>query len=130
MSDIVTTSKTDLARGLIALAVIFGFEWTTDWLSSRHSHFATLFEKEPQVLVFRGRIIEKALSRNRLSEGAIWMTLRQNGCSDVSEVGTHSFVIGQRPAARRDQELIPRVSLLFHTVRIHVGGSCGSRNER
>lgn len=59
MSDMVTTSKTDLARASIALAVLFGLGWTTDWLSRRHSHFATIFEKEPQVLVFKVDLLKK-----------------------------------------------------------------------
>lgn len=93
MSRIITQPELNLTRGLISLAVIFGFEFITDWLSARHWKLAKLFEKEPQLLVFRGQINYKALKRNRMAEGALWQTMRQKGYLSLDEVSTFSFVI-------------------------------------
>lgn len=86
MSRSITQPDLNLTRGLISIAVIFGFEYVTDWLSARHSGLAKLFEKEPELLAFRGQIDYKAIKRNRLAEGAIWMTMRQKGYLCLSEV--------------------------------------------
>lgn len=85
MSRSITQPDLNLTRGLISIAVIFGFEYVTDWLSARHSGLAKLFEKEPELLAFRGQIDYKALKSNRLAEGAIWMTMRQKGYLCLSE---------------------------------------------
>lgn len=86
LSRIITQPDLNLTRGLIALAVILGFEYITDWLNARHAAFHRLFVKDPELLVFRGEIDWDALKRNRLAEKAIWMTLRQSGCLDLPEV--------------------------------------------
>lgn len=89
MSRTITQTNINLVRGLISLAVIIGFEYVTDTLSSRQGTIAKLLEKQPELLVFRGEIDSRALRRNRMSEGVLWMCLRQHGCLDVSEVRFH-----------------------------------------
>lgn len=86
MSRAITQPDLNLTRGLISIAVIFSFEYITDWMSARHSGLAKLFEKEPEILVFRGEIDIKALKRNRMAEGAIWQSLRQKSFLDLKEV--------------------------------------------
>lgn len=93
MSRTITQTNVNLTRGVISLAVIIGFEYVTDTLSSRQGTLARLLEKAPELLVFRGQIDHAALRRNRISENVLWMCLRQHGCLDVSEVG-------QRPVTR------------------------------
>ncbi|KAK9894245.1 hypothetical protein P389DRAFT_206508 [Cystobasidium minutum MCA 4210] len=53
MSRTITQTNINLVRGLISLAVIIGFEYVTDTLSSRQGTIAKLLEKQPELLVFR-----------------------------------------------------------------------------
>lgn len=86
MSRAITQPDLNLTRGLISIAVIFAFEYITDWISARHSVLAKLFEKEPEILVFRGEIQRKMLKTHRMGEGALWQSLRQHGCLDMKKV--------------------------------------------
>lgn len=86
MSRAITQPDLNLTRGLISIAVILRFEYVTDWISARHSILAKLFEKEPEILVFRGEIQRDLLIRNRMAESAIWQSLRQKGMLSLEEV--------------------------------------------
>lgn len=86
MSRIITQPDLNLVRGLISIIVIFSFEYITDWISARHSILAKLFEKEPEILLFRGEIHKSSLKKNRMAESALWQSLRQKGLTDLKEV--------------------------------------------
>jgi len=76
-----------LVRGLLALATMLFFQYSTSTMTSRFSKYCSwALESPPLVVVFRGDMLSDVMHKHRISIGDIYAALRQKSILSVSEV--------------------------------------------
>lgn len=77
-----------LLGGVIIASVLVLLSTGISYLTFRHAFFRNLFEGTPTLLVHKGKIIEKHLRRERMSESELRTLLRKQGCHQIGELDT------------------------------------------
>ncbi|HEV7367589.1 DUF421 domain-containing protein [Arenibaculum sp.] len=113
LATILLDSRTALAEGVLALALLIFLQFAITWLSARSSGFQALVKAEPSLLFHRGRFLHGALRAERVTEVEILAALRSQGVADLSDVeavvletdGTLSAVKGEGASLRNVRTL-------------------------
>lgn len=84
LSTILLNEDVALAEGLVAFATLIGLQWIVAWTSIRWPRFADAVRADPVLLVRRGRPLERALKRERITEGEVLSAVRDAGGQDLA----------------------------------------------
>ena len=122
LSEIAATSITNpeipIIKPLVAIGIILVFEVTIPILMSRFSFLKSIFEGKPSYIIYKGKLSQKELKRNRITIDELLASLHSNGYSDISEL---DYVIlepnGQLSAFPKAPYKNPSVSDLKLTVQ-------------
>lgn len=122
LATITLSSDVALAQGLLALALLIALQFVMTWSSVRWGWVRRLITGEPSLLLLRGRFLEGALRRTRLTEAEVRAAVRSQGLPSIEAVEAvvletdgslsviakaqgHRSVEGGRPdASSRDRE--------------------------
>jgi uncharacterized membrane protein YcaP (DUF421 family) len=88
LATVVLSKDVPLAEGLLALALLIALQWVVAWGSTRSQRVSELVKSEPQILYHRGKMIEGALMRERVTPEEIAAAARGNGHGELDEVDT------------------------------------------
>lgn len=77
---------TSLAGGILLAATLIALNWALGFVTARSRRAERVIEGEPVVLARNGILYERALKRELVSRADFDEALRQEGCSDISEV--------------------------------------------
>jgi len=75
-----------LADGLVLICTLLGWNLLLDWLSYRFPKIRRLVEADKLLLVENGRILERNLRKELLTEEELYAKLRSYGLEDLTEV--------------------------------------------
>ena len=75
-----------LLGGLLLAAVLIALNWCVAWLTSRSRRAERIIEGAPVVLARNGKLFERVLQRELVSDSDFQEALRMNNVEDVSEV--------------------------------------------
>lgn len=75
-----------IVDGLIAMSLLVLFQYLVTWASVRVKKVRKLITSSPQLLVFRGEYMEKALLNERITKEELNVAMRKEGLASVSEV--------------------------------------------
>lgn len=75
-----------LVEGVTAFAVLIGLQFVMAWAAARSRRVAQLIKSQPTLIFYQGQFLSDALRRERLTEGEIIATLRNNGITSRDEV--------------------------------------------
>ena len=122
LSEIAATSITNpeipIIKPLVAIGIILVFEVTIPILMSRFSFLKSIFEGKPSYIIYKGKLSQKELKKNRITIDELLASLHSNGYSDISEL---DYVIlepnGQLSAFPKAPYKNPSVSDLKLTVQ-------------
>ena len=122
LSEIAATSITNpeipIIKPLVAIGIILIFEVTIPILMSRFSFLKSIFEGKPSYIIYKGKLSQKELKKNRITIDELLASLHSNGYSDISEL---DYVIlepnGQLSAFPKAPYKNPSVSDLKLTVQ-------------
>ena len=122
LSEIAATSITNpeipIIKPLTAIGIILVFEVTIPVLMSRFSFLKFIFEGKPSYIIYKGKLSQKELKKNRITIDELLASLHSNGYSDISEL---DYVIlepnGQLSAFPKAAYKNPSVSDLKLTVQ-------------
>ena len=70
-----------LAEGLLAFALLAGLQYAVAWLSVRWPRFSGLVKSELGLLLHRGRFLDDAMRRERVTREEVVSALRSSGLS-------------------------------------------------
>lgn len=84
LSTILLNEDVALAEGLVAFATLIGLQWIVTWTSIRWPSFADIVRADPVLLVRRGQPLERALKRERITQGEILSAVRDAGGQDLA----------------------------------------------
>jgi uncharacterized membrane protein YcaP (DUF421 family) len=88
LATVLLSKDVPLAEGLLALALLIALQWVVAWGSTRSQRVSELVKSEPQILYHRGRMIEAALQRERVTPEEIAAAARGSGYGELDEVET------------------------------------------
>ena len=103
LASALLTSDVSLAEGLLAFAVLCSLQYALTFASVRWPRFEKLVKAEPTLLFFRGRHLDEALRRQRVTREEILAAIRANGSVALDSVdavvletdGSFSVVVGR-----------------------------------
>ena len=75
-----------LLGGLLLAAVLIALNWCVAWMTSRSRRAERTIEGAPVVLARNGKLFERVLQRELVSDSDFQEALRMNNVEDVSEV--------------------------------------------
>lgn len=86
LATILLSKSVSLAEGLLALSLLVFAQYAITWLSVRSERFQSLVKASPTMLVHRGRFLDDALRRERVTRDEVLAALRASSIADVAEV--------------------------------------------
>ena len=81
MATVLLSKSVALAEGLLAFALLVGLQYAVAWLSVRSPRFGAVVKSEPGLLLHRGRFLEGAMRRERVTHDEVVSALRSSGLS-------------------------------------------------
>lgn len=82
---VVTASEVGIVEAFVAFATLVGLQWVFASWRARSERFTALVDADPELLYLRGRVIEPAMRRHRITEWDLLGAVRQNGMGALSE---------------------------------------------
>ncbi|GGZ25550.1 DUF421 domain-containing protein [Echinicola pacifica] len=86
LAAIALNPQVPIVDGLIAMSLLVLFQYLVTWASVRVKKVRKLITSSPQLLVFRGEYMEKALLNERITKEELNVAMRKEGLASVSEV--------------------------------------------
>ncbi len=77
-----------LLGGIVLATVLISLSSLITYLTYRSKSFRKFFEGVPTLLIHKGMIIEKNLTKERLSESELKVLLRKQGVHDIQDIST------------------------------------------
>lgn len=91
LATILLSRDVALAEGVTALALLIALQGVVAWLSVRFPVVERAVKSEPRLLVYRGRLLQEALRRERVLDVEIFQALRNRGVPSIDEA--HAVVL-------------------------------------
>ena len=79
LATVLLSESVALAEGLLAFALLVGLQYAVAWLSMRSPRFDALVKSEPSLLLHRGRFLDGAMRRQRVTREEVVSALRSSG---------------------------------------------------
>ena len=79
LATVLLSESVALAEGLLAFALLVGLQYAVAWLSVRSPRFGALVKSEPSLLLHRGRFLDGAMRRQRVTREEVVSALRSSG---------------------------------------------------
>lgn len=99
-----------VTEALLLISTIIAWDWLFDLLGFKSKFWAGVLEPEPLLLIKEGRIIEKNLESEMITEEELMSQLRQQGVDDLSTVkkvylesNGHFSVLTETPDRRKQE---------------------------
>lgn len=77
---------TSLVRGMLAVFVLFFFQFVTSWLCGHYPKSGGWLASPPLIIAFRGEALTKVMEKHRISEGDLYSALRQSQIWSINDV--------------------------------------------
>lgn len=86
LASTILPGKPSLADGLLALGTLIGLQYVTAKFVAHSDFFSGLVKSEPTLLMRHGKLIKKAMIKERLEEEEVMAAIRKKGILDASEI--------------------------------------------
>ena len=94
LATILLSKDVALLEGVSAFAVLILLQFVITWTSFRSARVQHLIKAQPTLLYFRGKFLERALRRERVTQAEVQAAVRQQGIADRSTI--EAIVLGNR----------------------------------
>jgi uncharacterized membrane protein YcaP (DUF421 family) len=79
LATVLLSKSVALADGLLGFALLVGLQYAVAWVSVRSPRFGAVVKSEPSLLLHRGRFLEGAMRRQRVTQEEVVSALRSSG---------------------------------------------------
>ncbi len=86
LATVLLNENIALSEGVLALAILILLQYVTAWASLRSGLILRLVKSEPQLIFHKGRLLEKALQRERVNRDEVLQALRNQGVLSFEQV--------------------------------------------
>lgn len=91
LATILLSQDVALAEGLAAFLTLIGLQLAITWLSVHTDVVPRLVKSQPTLLAFRGELLPKALTEQRVTESEVLQAMRREGVASLESV--HAVVL-------------------------------------
>lgn len=85
LSSILLSTKDSFGTGLLSFALLVLFQYVLTYISVRSSLIQKLVKAEPSLLLYRGKLQDDVLKRERVAVGEVLAALRANGIGAIED---------------------------------------------
>lgn len=85
LATILLSKDTSLLQGVLAFGLLIGLQYVVAWLSTRSERVASLVKATPALLLYRGRILDDTLRRERLTKEELYVAARSSGLERLEQ---------------------------------------------
>ena len=82
----ITNTKLPITHALISILIIITFEIILPILMSKFTFLKRIIEGRPSYIIFKGKLSQKEMKKNRITIEELLASLRTNNISDISDV--------------------------------------------
>ncbi len=86
LATIILSKDVTLAQGITALLVLVGMQYLITYLSVRSTTVSHIVKAEPTLLLYQGKLLTEAMSRERVIKVEIFSALRNAGIAAIEQV--------------------------------------------
>ncbi|MFN2565969.1 MAG: DUF421 domain-containing protein [Gemmatimonadaceae bacterium] len=86
LATTIVSDHVPLLRGLLALALLIGFQVLLSWLTTRSAAVEHFINGKPTLLFHRGRFLRDSMRAQRVTEEEVLAAVRVEGVADLGEV--------------------------------------------
>lgn len=86
LATVILSKDVALADGVLAFTLLVGLQYVITYLSARSSKVSKLVKSSPALLVYRGKMLEIAMKKERISKDEIFAIVRERGFSDLEKI--------------------------------------------
>lgn len=86
LASVILDNSIALTEGVLALALLVVLQFVMAWLSVRSPWFEGLIKSEPALLVSKGRYLDTALRRERITREEVLAAIRSQGFADLEQI--------------------------------------------
>ncbi|MDV6030060.1 MAG: DUF421 domain-containing protein [Phycisphaera sp. RhM] len=86
LASALISKDVSLSQGVAALGLLVLLQLVSTWLAARYGWYSRLIKAEPTLVFFRGRYLQDAMKKQRVTEEEILAAMRQNGIADPTGV--------------------------------------------
>ncbi len=126
----VTNPQTPISHGLAGMALMAGLEFASSYISRKSTGARSFIDGKPLILLAKGRVIEKNLTRSRISTDELFAAMRKEGYRGVEDV---EYIILEQTGAisviPRGEEGVSHAVVVDGTVRKRALSAAG-KDER
>lgn len=85
LATIILSKDVALTEGVMAFVVLIGLQFVITWLSVRSSTVSGIVKSDPTLLSYRGRLLNDAMRRARITDAEIQSAIRGQGLASITE---------------------------------------------
>jgi uncharacterized membrane protein YcaP (DUF421 family) len=85
LATVLLSKDVSLAQGVLAIALLIGFQFIITWLSVRVGWVRRLVTGEPSLLLYRGQFLEDGLRRTRITRDEVRAAVRAEGLATLDQ---------------------------------------------
>ena len=78
LATVLLSKSVALADGLLGFTLLVGLQYAVAWLSVRSPRFGAVVKSEPSLLLHRGRFLDGAMRRQRITQEEVVSALRSS----------------------------------------------------
>lgn len=86
LATVLLSKDVALAEGITAFVLLIGLQFVVTWSSVRWPAFSRLVKADPTLLFYQGRMLERPLRQQRVTESEVRAVIRATGHSRMDEV--------------------------------------------
>lgn len=86
LAAMLLSKSTSLIQATLGFGLLVLYQFLISWVAARSSWVQKLIKAEPKLLLHKGQLQQKALKKERVTEGEVLGAIRSQGVGDVSQV--------------------------------------------
>ena len=79
LATILLSKDTSLLQGVLGFGLLIVLQYVVAWLSTRSDRVASLVKASPTMVAYRGRVLDDAMRRERLTKAELYAAVRNAG---------------------------------------------------
>ena len=86
LASALLSDKTRFVQAMVSIGILVLLQFMITWLAVRSGAIQTLIKSEPSLLLFKGKMIDKTLKKQRVAEGEVLAAIRLSGHSRIDNI--------------------------------------------
>lgn len=85
LSSILLSAKDSFGTGILGFVLLILFQYVLTWIAVRSSLVQKLVKAKPSLLLYKGKLQDDVLKRERVAEGEVLAALRNKGVGAIED---------------------------------------------